>query len=318
MKTDELERGWSDAAREELRRLVAEGRAPSEVPAHEFGPWGEHVKRLRAAHAQGVGAVREQFLVLAGLHPELGRLLSGQEEVRTRVWSTAELLAAELPPLRWAVPELLPFGSATLVGRIGVGKTALALQMATAVVSGGRMLGRPVEQGKVLYLAIDHDEGWLRKWLAPFAGVRWHDLHLACTWPSLARDGVERLAAAIDDEGYRLVIVDTLAGVSWDETPLYPARRPAVLRDLHQVAQALDVAIVAIDQYHARLKGGHGGPVWEMIDNLGEAGTVDTVIAMHRGPGKRTTRLAVVGSDLEDLDLEMVWDAGTRCWGLVG
>jgi hypothetical protein len=55
-------------------------------------------------------------------------------------WTAAELLATQFPEPRWAVPDLVPVGLSFLAGRPKVGKSWLALQMAIAVGTGGRVL----------------------------------------------------------------------------------------------------------------------------------------------------------------------------------
>ena len=75
---------------------------------------------------------------------------------RLESWSAPQLLAADFPPLRWAVPNLLPEGCALLVGAPKVGKSWAALDIALAVAGGGLALGAlRVETGPVLYLALE-------------------------------------------------------------------------------------------------------------------------------------------------------------------
>ena len=74
---------------------------------------------------------------------------------RKTIWTADELLAAEFPPLKWAVPGLLPEGLTVLGGRPKVGKSMLALQIAYSVATGGKCLGRDVGQGKVLLICLE-------------------------------------------------------------------------------------------------------------------------------------------------------------------
>jgi RecA-family ATPase len=53
------------------------------------------------------------------------------------------------------VPGLLPVGLVMLAGRPKQGKSWLALQMAVAVGTGGKLLGQDVPEGKTLYLALE-------------------------------------------------------------------------------------------------------------------------------------------------------------------
>ncbi len=52
-------------------------------------------------------------------------------------WTVAELLDAEFPEPKWAIPNLIPEGLSIIGGRPKVGKSWLLLQAAIAVGSGG-------------------------------------------------------------------------------------------------------------------------------------------------------------------------------------
>ncbi|MGZ6969310.1 MAG: AAA family ATPase [Acidimicrobiia bacterium] len=71
-------------------------------------------------------------------------------------WSARDLLAADFPPIKWAVDGVLADGLNLVAGSPKVGKSWLALGLAIAVASGGRALGKiPVERGDALYLALE-------------------------------------------------------------------------------------------------------------------------------------------------------------------
>jgi hypothetical protein len=74
------------------------------------------------------------------------------------IFSLRDLLAWELPPVRWAVPEILPEGLTLLAGKPKLGKSWLAVSLALSIASGGVALGKqPVAQGEVLYLALEEN-----------------------------------------------------------------------------------------------------------------------------------------------------------------
>ena len=60
-----------------------------------------------------------------------------------------ELLARQLPPIQWAIPDILPEGLTLLAGKPKLGKSWLALAMALAVAAGGVALGTyPSRKGR--------------------------------------------------------------------------------------------------------------------------------------------------------------------------
>jgi RecA-family ATPase len=66
------------------------------------------------------------------------------------------LLSLELPPVSWAIPDILPAGVTILAGKPKLGKSWLALSLAEAIAAGGVAFGvKPVEKGKTLYLALE-------------------------------------------------------------------------------------------------------------------------------------------------------------------
>jgi hypothetical protein len=57
-------------------------------------------------------------------------------------FSLQELLAKVLPPVRWAVPAILPEGLTLLAGKPKQGKSWLGLSLALAIGLGGFALGK--------------------------------------------------------------------------------------------------------------------------------------------------------------------------------
>jgi hypothetical protein len=71
-----------------------------------------------------------------------------------RVFTAAELMAEELPPVRWVVANILREGVTFLAGRPKLDKSWMILGLGVAVATGGVALGtKRVEQGEVLYLS---------------------------------------------------------------------------------------------------------------------------------------------------------------------
>lgn len=136
------------------------------------------------------------------------------------------------PPREWLVSEMIPAGVPTLLyGDGGSGKSLLAAQLAVAVSSTGRWLGRDVKRGGVLFVSAEDDQDELdRRLIAITAaeGVGMRDLrglnllvldddpllaHMDAARglkPSPLYHAIERHVAATRPA---LVIVDTLAAV---------------------------------------------------------------------------------------------------------
>src|SRR5215203_5792958 len=138
------------------------------------------------------------------------------ERVFPGVFSIADLLSRELPPARWVVPDLLPEGVTLLAGKPKIGKTWLAQGLAVAIATGGVALGsKRVEQGEVLYLALEDQERRLHK---RFKRLLTEDpprgLSAAVRWPTFDVGGAERIGDwCATHPNTRLVVIDTLKKV---------------------------------------------------------------------------------------------------------
>jgi hypothetical protein len=234
--------------------------------------------------------------------------------------TAADLMAAELPPVRWGVRGVLPEGVTLLAGKPKLGKSWLALGLCVAVAAGGVALGtRQVEQGDVLYLALEDNRRRLQKRLGKMlCGPAPEGLEIATAWPKLDEGGVEALGAwLVEHPEARLVAVDTLAKIR-------PRTRGqnvyqedyAALEELLPLAAEHEVAIVVV--HHTR-KMAAADPLDEISGSTGLTGGVDGVLVLKRDRGKADAVLHVDGRDIEEpAEYALKWDAETAGWTIVG
>lgn len=237
-------------------------------------------------------------------------------------FTVAELMGEDLPPVRWAVPGILPEGLSLLAGKPKLGKSWLALGLAVAKASGGVALGKvPVDWGEVLYLALEDNRRRLqnrfRKVLAgspPPEG-----LHIATEWPRLDEGGADRLddwLAAHPDAG--LVVVDILKVVR----PVVPGNRGIydadyeALQAMQRIAGEHGVPVLAV--HHTR-KLAASDPVDEVSGSTGLSGGADSILVLKRDRGKADAYLHVTGREIEEeRELALRWDAELGSWSLAG
>jgi len=237
-------------------------------------------------------------------------------------FTATDLMREELPPVRWAVPGILPEGLALLAGKPKLGKSWLALGLAVAKASGGVALGKiPVERGEVLYLALEDNrrrlQNRLRKVLdgAPPPG----GLHIATEWARVDEGGAEDLddwLAVHPDAG--LVVVDILKVVRpavSGNRGIYDADYEA-LQSMQRLAGTHGVSVLVV--HHTR-KMAAVDPVDEVSGSTGLSGGADGIMVLKRDRGKADAYLHVTGREIEnEAELALRWDAGLASWTLAG
>lgn len=229
------------------------------------------------------------------------------------------LLNMAIPLLRWSVPNLLPEGIALLAGKPKMGKSWFALALAASVASGVSYIdGLEVEQGDVLYLALEDSELRLQQRLKHvLLGAEPPSLlDLAVQCPRLDLGGYEQIAAWIDTHPEtRLVILDTLARVrppTRSNTNLYQEDYN-VLGQLKALATERRVTLLVV--HHLR-KGGASDPLDEVSGSTGLTGAVDAVLVLKRVRGSQDAILYATGRDIEEQEIALNFSPGSGRWAL--
>ncbi len=236
--------------------------------------------------------------------------------------SAAALLQKEIPPARWAVPDLIPEGATLLAGRPKLGKSWLALQIAIAVATGGRALGKiEVEQGPVLYLALEDTDrrlqGRLRILLED--GERPEHLHLCqrAGCPPMDAGGGARLKEWLTEfKEARLVIIDTFAIFRAVTNPGRNAYEEdyRAMTPIKALADEFGVSHLIVT--HQRK--GAAVDVFDTVSgSLGLTGAADGTIVLERKRGEYGAELRVTGRDVEERAWAVQWD-NHAAWTLMG
>jgi hypothetical protein len=235
--------------------------------------------------------------------------------------TAAELLSLEMPPLRWAVSDLVPEGLTILAGRPKLGKSWLALGLAIAVSSGGKALGFvDVDPGQVLYLALEDGKRRLQSRLRTLLGsdAPPECLEFRTQWPRLGEGGAEELEIWIQDHPEaRLIIVDTFKRIRpktkgnrqlYDED--YDAMTP-----LADLVHRYPIAIIVV--MHTR-KMDADDPLDLISGSTGTTANVDGALVLKRDRGSADAALHFVHRDGGDAIVPLLWDATTCSWIKMG
>jgi hypothetical protein len=235
--------------------------------------------------------------------------------------TAADLMAADLPEVRWIVPDILPEGVIILGGKPKMGKSWLALGLGVTVASGGVALGvKPVEQGDVLYLALEDNRRRLQKRLKKLLTVEAPPrLHIATEWPRMDDGGAEMLGRWLDEHPEaRLIVVDILKKVRPKASvhrSVYEADYEA-LEAMQRLAGEYGVALLVV--HHLR-KLGAADPLDELSGSTGLSGGADGILVLKRDRGRADAYLHVTGREIEEeAELALSWDANLATWTLAG
>jgi hypothetical protein len=209
-----------------------------------------------------------------------------------------------------------------LAGKVKMGKSWMMLDLALAVATGGVALGRiPVQQGEVLYLALEDNQrrlqGRIRKL---FVGREVPSgLHLALNCPRLDEGGLEALDALLGEHpGIRLVICDTLTRLKpggSKKRSQYDEDREAV-DPFSPLVEKHGVAIVLV--HHLR-EMESDDPLDMIHGSAGLTGGVDGALVLKRRRGEPDAYLYGDGRDYEHpVELALKWDQPSATWAILG
>jgi hypothetical protein len=227
------------------------------------------------------------------------------EEIGASSIDAADLLELDIPPLAWIVPDLLPEGTTVLAGPPKLGKSCLVYQVAVEVALGGELLGRAIEQGDVLYLALEDGKRRGQTRLRAALGDRGMPRgRLEVRW-SAARLG-EGLEAELVDwldahPDARLIAIDTLQRVR----ARGDARRNAYEVDVEDLGrlQSLfrDRAVGLLVVHHSKKDAGDDF-LASVSGTYGITGSVDTTLVIQRKRLETFGKLVVTGRDVAEVE----------------
>ena len=232
-------------------------------------------------------------------------------------WTVAELAATIFPDPKWAVPGILPVGLCILAGRPKVGKSWLALQIAHAVGTGGRVLDQTVERGRVLFLALEDNPRRLKERTTKQGIPGTADVVFRTDF-KLHDGGLADLITEIAGGGYSLVVLDTLTRAlggradQSDEAAMTP-----VMSALQKIAFDHDCCVLLID-HHRKTGVGGADVIDSVLGSTTKTGHSDAILGLFKERGKSGAVLKITGRDVEERELALTWDTLTWSWQLVG
>lgn len=233
--------------------------------------------------------------------------------------TAADLLSMELPPPMWVVPGVLPEGLAILAARPKLGKSWLALGVAVEVTHGHPVFGMfPVEQGEVLYLAL---EDTLRRLKARYtqmtdgldqSGAKLFSMQTSS--PRINEGLLEDCTQWIEDShNPRLIIVDTLGKVRPNRGKSDDAYQDSYT-DLTLLKNMADEHGICVMVIHHTRKTSADDTLEEVLGSTGFTGAADSILVLKRKRGDQEAVLLVTGRDVEEMSMFLRFDPDRGRW----
>lgn len=231
---------------------------------------------------------------------EAMRRRAAREPQAPTIKTAAELLEQDFAPIRWLIPGLLPEGLMLLAARPKVGKSWLALDVAIACATGGKIFGRSVERGDVLYLALEDNDRRMHSRLSKLGatGAGLGDLAYATDWPRGAEGAAAIHAWIKAHANARLVVIDVFtklrAATEGRETAY-----SVDYTDVSMLKPPSDRSVSILLVHHTR-KAESDDPLDSVSGTLGIGGAADGAWILKRARGSDEAELHLIGRDLEE------------------
>ncbi|MFF3711914.1 AAA family ATPase [Streptomyces phaeochromogenes] len=242
-----------------------------------------------------------------------------RERPRT-AWTADQLMAADFPEPKWAVPGILAEGVSLLAGPPKVGKSWLSLGLALAVASGGYAFDSlPVDGGPVLYLALEDTPRRLQTRMGKMLGGQAAPagLTLVTECPPFPQGGSDAIAGWLDrNPDARMVVVDVFAkmrGPAPQGVSAYDADYVAVTY-AKRIADHYGIAVVLV--HHVR-KMASEDFLTEVSGTNGIAGAADATLVLKRARGQADGILHVTGRDVDEAEYALKFQAASGAWHML-
>jgi RecA-family ATPase len=197
----------------------------------------------------------------------------------------------------------------------------MALQIAHAIASGGQVFNQAVEQGEVLYLAMEDtrqrmQDRMIKQGFSQAAARNMVIITKAEGFSTILQGGAERIRAMLGMGDFRLVVIDTLGRLSGRaaDNKDYGAMTD-VLDPLQQIAVDFNLAVLVLDHHRKGAKF-DADTIDDIIGSTSKAGVADTIMGMFGVPGKPVVELKIVGRDIEEIEYHLERDYVTLSWQL--
>lgn len=222
------------------------------------------------------------------------------------------LMTEDIPPLKFAVPKILPEGLVCIAGRPKAYKSWTSLMIAYSVQNALELWGSKCEKGDVLYLALEDSK---RRMKSRIKKLGFEDMiapTINLEAPYLGFGLEESIQQWIDNsENPKLVVLDTLARVKpktkRTSGTVYDLDNE-LLRKIQKLAMENGITIAFITHLS---KAAQDYNFDKITGSVGLQGMTDAMWLLDRGDNQPDASLIGRGRDIEDFEYTLIWDQET-------
>jgi hypothetical protein len=220
------------------------------------------------------------------------------------VQTSSELQARTFAPMAWLLPGIIPAEGLTVLGaKMGLGKSFLFLQLATALSTGSVFLGQRTERTGVLFIALEDSERRIHARLEQFGAIGNDKLLIATRW-SKGEKALEDLRLLLACRPFvKVVIIDPIVKfIEACDFNAYDAAYGALgpLKDLLDAKK-----VTGLFAHHARKSVGDVDAFDTIMGSTGWGGACDTRLVLRRQRGSDEATLIAGGRDVAHVEIAL-------------
>ena len=222
------------------------------------------------------------------------------------------LMNEEIPPLKFAVPKILPEGLVCIAGRPKAMKSWTALLIAYSVQNGLELWGHQCEQGDALYLGLEDSKRRMKSriQMLNFDKLNAPTINLEAPYLNMGlEESIQEWIDAVKNP--KLVVIDTLARVKpktkRSSGTVYDLDNE-LLRKIQKLGMENGITIAFITHLS---KATQDYSFDRITGSVGLQGMTDAMWLIDRGDNQPSASLIGRGRDIEDFEYSLEWNSDT-------
>jgi hypothetical protein len=249
------------------------------------------------------------------------------KKVKFGSYTCADLMAENIPDVKWIIPGLLTEGLTVLAGSPKIGKSWLAFAIGLAVSGGLQALSFfQCNVGRVLYLALEDNKRRLKSRLVKMGkgdSPNLGNIFIEVLAPKIRESkGTQNLldklnAWLLENSDAALIVIDTLAKVKKSHKGnqgSYEADYEDI-EGLQQLAAVYSVSIILVT--HDR-KEEDSDPLKTITGSTGIVGAADSAWVLTKKRGDHEGGLFITGRDIEERKGTLMFEKDSGLWRWLG